>query len=227
MATTHITLDVTKVSDLSKSIGQITGEALGVASVTAINDVLDRSYDLARTRMTAGINLTDDYVRRNMRVEPATTRSPSGSIVAVGGPAGTTTLSHYMPQQLVQQVNWSNARIAALGVPFGPWPGWTKRVGSSALGIQPNLKAKGVSVEVGRGRRRPIGPAFSIPGKKDSEGNYLVFRRTAAGKIEALLGPSVYQLFSYQIPLISNEVTDDLATTLAEYAEAQLDKALQ
>lgn len=226
MATTALTVDVRQLQAFAKGLEDATTEGLGQAVVQSVNDVVDRSYDLARTRINAGINLTDDYVRRKMRVEHATPGRPVASIIAIGGAAGTTNLSHYAPQQVLRDVNWSNARIQAMGMTFGAWPGWTRRTGSQTLGIKPDQKAAGRSVEVGRGKRKAIGPAFAIPGKKDSEGNYLVFRRTAAGKIESLVGPSVYQLFRYQIPLISEGIETDLASTLVEYAEAELQKAL-
>lgn len=77
-------IDATQVQKLGERLAQASGEEIGQASVTALNDVLDRTYDLARDRMIAGINLDDQYLRRRMSVSRATPAKPVASITASG-----------------------------------------------------------------------------------------------------------------------------------------------
>jgi len=150
----------------------------------------------------------------------------SASIVSPGGKGFQTQLSHYDATQEVKPVTWSNATILGMGKKFGRWPGWTQRIGRPSIGIQPDQKNAGRGAEVNRGSRKSLRSAFALPGRKDSEGNYLVFRRDANGKVNSLLGPSVYQLFRYQIPLIEDEVAADLEQELLDNAKIEIEKAL-
>jgi hypothetical protein len=54
-----------------------------------------------------------------------------------------------------------------------------------------------------------------------------VFARTKDGKLRHRYGPSVYQLFAYQVERIVNDVTDDLEDTLAEQVDLALQKAIE
>lgn len=225
MTTFVFTADTQATERLAKVIGQIPEALTGRVIVTSLNAVAERTYDLSRRRITEGVNLTDDYLRRRMVVRPATVSKPEAVIEASGAKSLMTQLSHYDAQQAVQPVTWNNARILGMGKKFGKWPGWTERIGRPSLGIQPNDKAAGRSAEVNRGTRRLQRSAFALPGRKDSEGNYLIFRRNN-GKITSLLGPSVYQLFRYQIPLIENEIMADLEQELLDNAQTELQKAL-
>jgi hypothetical protein len=128
--------------------------------------------------------------------------------------------------QQTRAVNWSNERILAEQGKFAAWPGWTRRKGNLGLDIPVNEKAAGKSVEVVRGRRKPMKPVFSIPGKRDKDGNLILFSRDAAGKVQAKTGPSPYQLFRHAIPLIYDQVADDLQDAVIEVAERELQKAL-
>lgn len=220
-------LDVNDVEDLADDLDRLTPEELAAATVKALNDSIDSAYVLSRNAMLKSINLSDAYVQRKMEVEHATPSKPVATLTAFGGSAFTTSLSHYGALQLTTNVRWSNERILALGHKFEKWPGWTRRTGSAALGIPVNEKAAGKSVEVSRGRRKKMGPTFSIPGKKDNEGNPIIFRRNSADKLEALSGPSVYQLFSSAIPLVYETVADDLEQAVAEAAQQYIQKELR
>lgn len=221
-----VKIDATQLDKLVSTLGTITAAELSGLLVETINDQVDSTYELARGRMLRGINLTDDYVQRKMRVEHATPSMPTASIIASGARKDMTSLSHYGAMQETMAVNWSNDRIAAKHK-FGPWPGWTRRTGAPALGIAADLKAAGKSVEVTRGKRMRLGSQFSIPGKKDNDGNLVIFRRNAAGKIESLQGPSVYQLFRVAAGLVEDEVGDNMERAIGDAAERQMKKALE
>lgn len=219
-------IDTSGIEGLGERLSDLTPAQIGALMVDSINDTVDSAYELSRKSMLRGINLTDSYVQRKMAVEHATPKNPTASIMAFGGPGYTTSLSHYGALQNVQDVNWSNARIQAAGHEFGSWPGWTKRKGNAPLGVAVDQKTRGKSVEVVRGKRKQMGPIFSIPGKKDNEGNLILFRRNGAGKVESLKGPSVYQLFRVAIPTIHDQVSDDLEAKVIQAAERELQKAL-
>jgi hypothetical protein len=211
-----IRVNVSELEGYADFLRTLTPDALAVKWVNAINSTVDSAYELSRRTMLSGINLTEAYVQQKMRVEYATAQRPVGQIIAATGKGYNTGLSHYGRMQLTQAVNWSNARIQAAGHKFGKWPGWTRRTGHAALGIGVDQKASGQSVEVVKGRRKRMGPTFALPGKVDSEGNPVIFRRTGdasankKGKIESLQGPSVYQLFRVAIPKVQDDAADDL-----------------
>ena len=107
------------------------------------------------------------------------------------------------------------------------------------MGIPAGQKQGGVSVAVRRGSRKIVREGakdvFVIPSKRDSEGNPLIFQRlpgkTSNGKsrLKALLGPSVYQLFRYQITNnnLTTDVEADLTETLGQFAEAAVGDLLR
>lgn len=222
-----IKIDASKIEGLGAKFGQMAGESLGQAVVTSLNTVVDRTYDLARERMLDRVNLSDEYLRRRMVVHHATQKKAEAAIVASGDRTSMTTLSHYNVAQTTKPVNWSNARITAAGHKFSKWPGWTERRGAPSIGIPVDQKAAGRSVSVLKGDRKNIYGAFAIGGKRDSEGNLIVFRRKkGTSGIESLYGPAVYQLFKTQIPNIEDEVEDDLSDTLADAVEEHMRKEL-
>ena len=223
-----VKVDLSKIEALTKSLSDLTPEGLGALTVSAINTAAESAYDLSRKTMLRTINLTDAYVQDKMQLEPATAKTPTATITALGGKrADMTSLSHYGAMQESKSVNWSNARIQAMGKKFGKWSGWTRRTGFAALDIAADRKADGKSVEVTRGSRKRMGSQFSLAGKKDREGNLLIFRRDNAGKIQALMGPSVYQLFRAAATDIEGQVADDLEATLIEMADKALQRAIQ
>lgn len=222
----RVSIDTQQLEALGERLGALTPQQLAASLVGAINATTDRAYELGRSRMLAGINLTDEYIQRKMRVEHATESNPVATIVASGASKDMTSLSHYGAMQETKAVNWSNERIRAAGHAFGAWPGWTRRTGAPGVGIEVGQKAAGKTVEVTRGKRKRLGSQFSIPGKKDNDGNLLIFRRTEAGKLQSLTGPSVYQLFRVAAGLIEEEVGDDLQSSIAAAAEFALTKVL-
>lgn len=208
------------------ALGDLSGGDVGKAIVSSLNEVVDGAYDLARKRMGAGINLSDDYLRRKMVVEHATNKKPEASVLAMGLD---TPLSQFQVMQKVKPVNWSNSRIQGMGKKFGKWPGWTKRTGNQRIGIAVDSKSDGQSAMVTRGARSDFGHVFAIAGKKDNSGNLLVFsRKQGSDKMRTLLGPSVYQLFKYQLEgALMDETADTLAETLAEQIQTAIEKAIE
>lgn len=221
----RITINTDPLVAFGDRLSRLTPEQLGSYVVDAINETVDSAYELGRQRILNGINLTDEYIRRKMQVEHATAKKPTASIVAFGGRAFMTNLSHYGAMQETKNVNWSNSRIQLMGIEFGRWPGWTKRTGNAALGIPVDQKAKGRSVEVIKGRRKTIKPAFGIPGKVDADGAPVVFRRDG-DKVKALTGPSVYQLFRVAAEQIEDQVAGDLEQSVIDVAERRLREEL-
>ena len=208
-------IDASQVVKLGERLAQASGEEIGHASVTALNEVVDRTYELARDKMIAGINLTDDYLRRRMTVAHATPGKPVASITASGARNATTVLGRYDAKPVIVANNKGR-------------PG----KGNKALGIPPGQKQAGVTVEVTRGQTSDgfVPRGFLLPLNRGTEagGNGMgVFARSRDGKLRHRYGPSVYQLFAYQVERIVNDVTDDLEDTLAEQVDLALQKAIE
>ena len=208
-------IDASQVVKLGERLAQASGEEIGRASVTALNEVVDRTYELARDKMIAGINLTDDYLRRRMTLQHATPGKPVASITASGARNATTVLGRYDAKPVIVANNKGR-------------PG----KGNKALGIPPGQKQAGVTVEVTRGKTSDsfVPRGFLLPLNRGTEagGNGMgVFARSRDGKLRHRYGPSVYQLFAYQVERIVNDVTDDLEDTLAEQVDLALQKAIE
>lgn len=226
-----LTVDVTDVIGSTDELARA-GEGLGAAVVDAINDTAEGAYRLASGSILDGVNLSETYLRRNLALERATEKNPVAEIVAPTGRAFVANLSHYTsaPGQVTAPVTWTDARIGERMGQIGPggFP-WTSRKGDAARGIPAGRKQAGRSVQVRRGNQRVIGPAFTLPGKpKDGDGNPILFHRVrgARRRIEALYGPSVYQLFNVTKEAIAGQVEEDLAERVASAAEEFLERAL-
>lgn len=209
MARFDIKLDVASISGLSDRLSRLTPEALGAATVQAINDTTDSVYQLARAQMTATLNLTDDYIRRKMEVTRATTQTPESVISAVGSRSNMTSLSHYGAMQERKAAN-NPARAK----------------GDEKRGIPKGQKAAGLSVEVTRGSRKLLAHGFTMPNKRDNSGNLLVFTRDRAGKVRSRTGPSVYQLFRSAAQAVGPDAEKQLRDSLIEQADQAIARAL-
>lgn len=215
----ELKVELSSLARMGELIARFEGEHLQELATSVVNDVADRTYELARTRMNAGITLTDAYMRDRMTVEQAQrSTKPRAKITAVGDVTG---LSHYNPVQLTQPTK----------------PG---AKGDPARGLPAGQKVAGYTVEVTRGARKQVRPdtnrIVTLPRTgtgeliRDTEGNPVLFKRIAGAKtrngkdkFERLLGPAVYQLFKKQTGLIVEEVLDDLESTLAQRADELLD----
>ncbi|AXY83372.1 hypothetical protein [Acidovorax phage ACPWH] len=207
-------IDASKVEELSGRLSEISGYEIGKASVGALNEVVDRTYELARDRMTAGINLDDAYLRRRMSVEHATSSRPEASITASGARGAMTTLGRYSPNPVLVNTKTGKGK------------------GNPRLGIPAGQKQAGVTVEVIRGQRNDgfVPRGFLLPlrrGAEDGGNGFGVFARTRDGKLRHRYGPSVYQLFAYQAARFTDEVTDDLEATLVERVAQAVQKEIE
>lgn len=216
MATSiNLTVADEALRNLSDRLGQLDDAAFTRVAVATVNEVGQRAYDLARGRMNAGLSLTDAYLERKMQFRPADAEQRPRAVVIAFGTL--TTLGHYNPRIITQAVKKPAASR-----------------GNPALGIPAGQKLAAVTVAVRRDSRKVVreksSDVFLAPSIRDREGNPLIFQRlpgktsTGKSKLKALLGPSVYQLFRYQLDQngLVSEVENDLAETLGQRAEAAI-----
>lgn len=205
-----LTVDVSQLNKLGTRLGAFTSVELAESNVAAVNEVVDRTYDLARDKMTAGINLTDEYLRRRMRVEHANNKRARATITAAGDRSSMTTLATYpVAVRAVTRKGPSRARV------FTP------------LGVGAGQRQMGLTTSVTKGSSDFWEHGFLMPlkaGQDNGYHGYGVFARTKAGKIKHRYGPSVYQLFSYQAKLIVDDVQEDLESTAVRMAEEHMQK---
>ena len=207
--TLALKIDTRELDTLRDRLGEMTGDEIGRATVTALNGVVDRAYELSRERMIAGINLSDDYLRRRMRVEHATKGKPVASITASGARDDLTVPGRF------------DAKPRAV-------PTKTQRpAGPRRVPVQPGQKQAGVTVSVTKGNADFIERGFMLPLKRGTEagGNgFGVFARSRDGTLKHRYGPSVYQLFAYQAQTVSYAAEEDLEETLIEQVSEVLQK---
>ncbi|WP_315127206.1 phage tail protein [Comamonas antarctica] len=210
---TAISVGIDQILDMADRVGQLNAEDLGAAAVTSLNEVIDKTYDLSRERITTGINLTDDYLRRRMTVRHATEGKLEAEIVASGDRAFMTRLATYDASMVIvpRKTTRPSRAKGLLPVPTG--------VGA---------KQGGVRVSVIRGAPKLSTNMFLLPLRAGSAlgEKFGVFKREN-GRLKHLFGPSVYQLFAYQTERIVDDVADDLQQTLLEKVEDQLEKILK
>lgn len=219
MASTLLKVDIAEVEGLGATLGRLSGEAVGTASVSALNTVVDSTYDLARQRMSASVNLDDAYLRRKMTVAKATLQKPQASITAFGGQEFQTPLSRYPSSIVLAPRTTTGHRLNNRKRPY-----------TGGLKLPEGSKQKAVQVSVNRqGAGATLLYAFMQPLRAGGEagGNGLgIFIRDETGKKTHRYGPAVYQLFKTQIPNIEGEVGDDLEAELLKAVEDQIQKAL-
>lgn len=239
----NVKVDVNEIEALADRLGAIDAQGLSHVIVDTLNQVGEETFVLARRRMTAQINLSEEYVGSRMVFNKATTsgRVPSAEIIAKGQNTFLTGLGHYGALQESREARWSMEDGKAKGYNIGPWPKWEERKGDPGRGIDSGEKQAGVSVEVTRGSRKMMGNAFTIPGKKHSDGSPVVFvgkgvpgkgvmdrkRRESRQAVRALYGPSVYQLFRAAASDLSDDVTDNLEQAIVAGVEYEITKAFK
>lgn len=196
--------------------------------VAEVNKIVDDIDQTARSRMNAGINLSDAYLRSKMSITYATAgRGLVAEITARGGKGDQTPLGRYFNKQETKGVNWRNDQIRS---PFEKWPGWTQRTGDKSRGIPANQKAAGISVQVTRGAPKLMPGAFTMPLRAGNRagGNGLgIFLRTKYGLVQHTYGPAVYQLFRYQVDKLVQTTGDTLEQRLAPQAQEALLKVIR
>ena len=230
-----VTVATSELEEVANSLSHLDDATLARAAVTAVNQVTSKAFVDARAKMNAGINLPDSYLDSRMAFEPATeTGKPTARITAR---YRHTTLTQYGAQQMTRVVKYPNESIPVGAMGKNPRKAgallpWKARIGNEALGIPVGMKQAGVSVEVTRGARKQITKvqSFFIRGKG---GNMLVMTRKPGtsgkgkGDLQALYGPSVYQLFRAALDeTFLNDVAVRLGSTVAALTADELRKAL-
>ena len=192
------TIGVDPVSLLVNDLGNMDPRTLARAMTQALNETAERTYDIARERISAGVNLDDAYLRRRMEVEPASASGLTATIVAKGDYTKLTRLASYNAQMVIV-----------------PRAGAGKSRNTGRLGIPQGRKQVGVNVAVVRGVEKEVQGGFMLKLREGSQQGekYGVFIREG-GKKKHLYGPSVYQLFRWQAPRLANDTADDLEQTL-------------
>lgn len=208
----NVKLDISSVERLASALGALDADSIGEATMRAVNTVADETYELARPRMLATINLTDSYVQSRMHVDHATSpNNVKASIVASGARSDMTILARYGARQLTQPVKH---------------PARSKGDQLYSRNIAPGMKSAGISVEVTRGGRKPITNAFFMP-LRGGNGVGLFTREGNGDKnYKHRYGPSVYQLFRTTANNILGEVADNLESTLVEEVNKQMRQVL-
>jgi hypothetical protein len=193
-------IDTRAIEGLAADLSKLSGEALGRATILAVNDVADRAYSSSVKGMR-GINLEESYITSKMQVVHATDLvNPSAEIIARGD---LTILGHFDPRQLAQSA-----------------PG---AKGDPSRGIGAGQKQAGITVEVTRGKRKSFAKAFTMT--LLGSGKTGVFIREG-GRIKHLYGPSVYSLFRYQVEGSLEQIADDLLGSVSRRVDEAVQKAL-
>lgn len=211
---TAIKIGIDQIRTLADDVGRLDAQSLGVAARTALNETVDRAYDLSRERITTGINLSDAYLRRRMVVDHATGNSLEASITATGDRSLMTRLAKYEAQMVI--------------VPR------TSKGKSRSRGLLPlnGGRQAGVTVTVTKGQPKTLSDNYFILrlANHGAEEKFGVFSRvkgkTQSSALKHHYGPSVYQLFRYQTTQIADEVLEDLQQTLLNRVGEQVDKVL-
>lgn len=211
---TAINISLDQIGRLADDVGRLDAQALGAAARTALNETVDRAYDLSRERITTGINLSDAYLRRRMVVDHATGNSLEASITATGDRSLMTRLAKYDAQMvIVPRTSKGKSRSRGL-LPLG------------------GGRQAGVTVTVTKGQPKTLSDNYFILrlANHGAEEKFGVFSRvkgkTQSSALKHHYGPSVYQLFRYQTTQITDEVLDDLQQTLLDRVGEQVDKVL-
>ena len=209
--TRAIGLDTTAVTELADKVGQLAGEGFAKVAASALNTVVDRTYELARDRITTGINLSDDYLRKRMSVDHATEANLEASITTAGGRESLTRLVHYgAAMVIVPRKSTRPSRSKGL------------------LGITAGSKQAGVTVSVKTGSTKELSSGFMLTlkqGEASGEKKGVFIRKN--GRLKHLYGPSVYQLFGFQADALAEEVADDLQETFMNQVQEHVDRILE
>ena len=207
---TAVKIDIDQVLALAGDLGRVDAQTFGTAAQAALNETIDRTYQLASDRMTAGINLSDDYLRRRMTTEHASGKTLEAAITASGDRAAQTRLATYDAQMVIV-------------------PRKTTRA-SRSRGVLPlnGGRQAGVTVTVSRGAPKTGASLFMLPLRAGAVlgDKFGVFVREKR-RIKHLYGPAVYQLLAYQAPRITDEVADDLQRTLLDRVGDEVDRILK
>lgn len=206
-----VSTDLEKVAD---SLVRLGSKGLGEAALRAVNTVATRTYANTLDAMIAGINLSDAYVRSKTQL-----------ILATNPKDATATL-------LASTDALQPSTLTTFGAAVVSRPAKSKRAkGNASIGVARGYKAVGFDASVRRGKtdffshsksgntyffiiRAPNGKLLTVRRQKDARGK---------GSLEAMYGPSVMQLFRFQIKTHIDAISADLQQTLLAEVQTQLD----
>lgn len=213
---TTFTINVRQITALADSLGRVTGEALGRATLAGVNEVAQRAYVTITGGETEGINLSPVYVK-------------SKTDLSIGSNPGD-------PRALLE----SKERLTPLGN-FGPL---TVRQGQGQLmraGPRAGRRNAGVnlSVRLGQPLYEPQWFVLPLRSGRDAGGNGEgVFVRSSAlapsrtatregrfGK-RHIYGPSPNTLFAHQVKVQAEKIQTDLSNTVVASVLAELKGSL-
>lgn len=200
-----IKIDISEVSGLADRVAKLDAEAFAKAAITAVNDTAESAYELARERITVGINITDDYLRQRMVLNPATRSNPKAEIIASGDSSRMTRLVHYGARMIITQAKTKRPQNKGrLGIP----------VGSKQAGVTVDVKSP-----------KTVDDWFMLPLRQgNAQGEKLGVFSRKNGRLKHMYGPSVYQLFRYQIPRIEDEVGEQLQGEVLRQVDLEVRK---
>ena len=242
MTSLLVSIETTGLQRVVDNMTRITPQSIGALALSSVNKVAQRGYDESVKRMLSRYNLTEDYIRDRMLVEPANeARRPEAVIVALrsgGRRPGIrpTNLRTYAVAQIKKPVRWPNSTPQIAKNQWGKNPRkaggflkWKKRTGAPHLGIEVGQKQAGIRVEVKRGSQKELPNAFYAAGRRGTVAGgqgLLVFERvpgaSGKGKLRALYSQSVWQMFRRISAEIIPIVRDDLERTVADDVLAEV-----
>jgi hypothetical protein len=235
-----VKVDVAEVDSLGGRLGKLDTARLARAATRAVQSVATTVFDESKKRINRTLNLSDAYVAERMRLRPVAEtsggRTVSATISALrgaGAPSkGETSLRNYEPVQMTRPVKWTNSMIADKIGRLGPHPTklgsllpWTERTGDKLRAIPADQEADGIAVHVTRGSPKRIASAFLLPlrsGKAGGANGIGIVRRDASGRIAALYGPAVYQVFRNLLPEIEESTVPKLRTAVLHELDVEL-----
>jgi hypothetical protein len=214
-ASFSINLVSTDLKAVTDSLVRLGAKGLGEAAVRAVNSVATRTYTTTIEAMIAGINLSDAYVRSKTEVKLATnTLDATASILATHDALQPSTLTSY------------GAVVVGKATKH---PGKAK--GNRSIGVPAGYRAAGFDVSVARGTtdffshsqsgntyffiiRAPNGKLLTVRRQKDARG---------VGSVKGMYGPSVIQLFNFQVESKIAVIGEDLQNTLLLEIQKELE----
>lgn len=197
---------VLKLADKIDALAQ--RALLRLSAVDVVNEVATRFEKTARQDMNAGINLSDDYLKRRMELIRETISSKGVARAEIVARGRLTILSRFPYAQL------TTAAPRAKGDP--------KR------GIPGGRKQAGVAVEIRRGGAFDKKKWFTMTLRRGTEAgdNVGVFSRGEKNRLEHMHGPAPYSLFRFQVQRHEEDLNTELRNTAVARAADIITKGL-
>lgn len=214
-ASFSINLVADDLKAVTDNLIHLSSTGLGEAAVRAVNMVATRAYDKTLEGMISGINLNNEYVRSKTDLVLATSPNDATAVLLASGDAAQpSTLTTY------------GAAVVAR-----PAKNLKRAKGNASIGVARGERAAGFTASVARGKtdffshsqsgntyffiiRAPNGSLLTVRRQKDARGQ---------GALKALYGPSVIQLFKFQVKANIVAIAEDLTTTFLAEVQRELE----